>query len=79
MSTAVTWVSESITRERYPATGSQVVQLTSSPAISNNIYCEQPYCTADGRRLIFNSDRTGVPQVFAASVPDGLLESLDET
>jgi Tol biopolymer transport system component len=37
-----------------------------------------PYYSPDNRWVIFNSDRTGVPHVFAASVPDGLLASLDE-
>ena len=49
----VVWVKECIYRERYPASGSQVVQLTSAPCISYGIYCEQPYCSADGRRLAF--------------------------
>jgi len=47
----ILWSKECIYRERYPATGSQVVQLTSAPYISTSIYCEQPYCTGDGRRL----------------------------
>ena len=36
-----------------------------------------PYLTPDCRWVIFNSDRTGIPQVYAARVPDGLLESLE--
>ena len=49
----VMWRSEAIERETFPATGSRVIQLTSAPVISDNIYCEQPYCTADGKRLVF--------------------------
>lgn len=37
-----------------------------------------PYFTPDNRWVIFNSDRTGIPQVFAAWIPDGLLEELEE-
>ena len=36
-----------------------------------------PYLTGDNKWVIFNSDRTGTPQVYAASVPVGLLESLE--
>jgi hypothetical protein len=35
-----------------------------------------PYLTADNRWLIFNSTRSGHPQVYGARVPKGLLESL---
>jgi Tol biopolymer transport system component len=37
-----------------------------------------PYLSPDNRWVVSNSDRTGIPHVFAARVPDGLLESLDE-
>lgn len=36
-----------------------------------------PYFTPDRKWVIFNSDRTGTPQVYAASVPEGLLEELE--
>ncbi len=36
-----------------------------------------PYFTPDCRWVIFNSNRTGLPHVWAATVPDGLLESLE--
>lgn len=36
-----------------------------------------PYITADNRRVVFNSDRTGVCQVHAARVSDEFLRSLD--
>jgi oligogalacturonide lyase len=35
-----------------------------------------PYYSPDKRWVIYNSDRTGIPHVYAARVPDGLLESL---
>ena len=35
-----------------------------------------PNITPDNRRVIFNSDRTGICQVYAALIPAGFLESL---
>jgi len=35
-----------------------------------------PYMTSDNKWVVFNSDRTGLPQVYIASVPDGFLASL---
>ena len=35
------------------------------------------YLSADFRWLVFNSDRTGAPQVYAAKVPEGLFDGLD--
>lgn len=32
--------------------GAIVTRLTSGVAMANNIYCEQPYCSPDGRRLV---------------------------
>lgn len=36
-----------------------------------------PYFTPDNQHVIFNSDRTGLPQVYAAHVPASLLEELE--
>jgi oligogalacturonide lyase len=36
-----------------------------------------PYMSPDNRWVIFNSDRTGIPHVFAAKIPEGLLEELE--
>jgi len=36
-----------------------------------------PHVTADNRRLIYASDRTGIPQVYAAEVPPEFLASLE--
>ncbi len=36
-----------------------------------------PYFSPDCRWVIYNSDCTGVPHVYAARVPEGLLEDLD--
>jgi len=35
------------------------------------------YFTGDTQHIVFNSDRTGLPQVYLATVPEGLLEILD--
>ena len=35
-----------------------------------------PYFTPDCRHVIFNSDRTGIAQIYVATLPEGLLESL---
>jgi len=49
----IRWITEAIIRETYASTGSQIIQITSAPVISNNIYCEQAYCTSDGKRFAF--------------------------
>lgn len=36
-----------------------------------------PYLTADNKRIVFGSTRTGTPQVYAAELPNGLWESLE--
>ena len=38
-----------------------------------------PYFTTDGKSAIFNSDRSGVPQIYRIEIPDGLLEGLDSS
>ncbi len=36
-----------------------------------------PYFTSDNQWVVFNSDRTGITQIYLARVPDGFLKSLD--
>jgi len=36
-----------------------------------------PFFSPDGRYALFNSDRTGLAQIYAAEIPEGLLEELD--
>ncbi|RLE78180.1 MAG: hypothetical protein DRJ56_00725 [Thermoprotei archaeon] len=50
---SVRWLAESVRRGRDPSSGSELVQLTSSPVISDCIYGEQPPCTPDGVRIAF--------------------------
>jgi len=35
-----------------------------------------PYLTSDNKYVVFNSDRTGLPQVYIASVPEEFLRSI---
>jgi hypothetical protein len=37
-----------------------------------------PYITTDNSAVIFNSDRSGVPQVYRIEIPQGLLDGLHE-
>lgn len=46
------WQQESCDLYFDPHSGARVVQLTSAAMISNNIYGEQPYTSADGKRVI---------------------------
>jgi len=45
------WWPESCDREIDADSGSQLRQISSSSLTTNNIYCEQPYCSVDGNRL----------------------------
>ncbi len=49
---AIQWAQESCDLMDDPASGARIIQLTSAAAISNNIYGEQPYCSADGKRIV---------------------------
>ncbi len=48
----IKWGQESCDLRDDPVSGARIIQLTSAAAISNNIYGEQPYCSADGKRLV---------------------------
>jgi hypothetical protein len=37
-----------------------------------------PFSSPDARHILFNSDRTGLPQIYAAEVPEGFLEDLEQ-
>ena len=60
------------------ATGRSVILCRSetTPASPQWIHTH-PYFTADNRSVIFNSDRSGVPQIYRVEVPSGLLEGMD--
>jgi len=40
--------------------------------------CPEPYFTPDCKWVIYNSGRTGSPHIYAATVPAGMLEELEE-
>jgi hypothetical protein len=48
----IQWAHESCDLMDDPDSGARIIQLTSAAAVSNNIYGEQPYCSADGKRII---------------------------
>jgi hypothetical protein len=49
---AIAWAAESSDLYDDPVSGARIVQLTSGGYTSNNIYCEQPYTSPDGKRVI---------------------------
>ncbi|NQU09633.1 hypothetical protein HQ590_02490 [bacterium] len=54
-----------------------LVSSTGASGGGNGATHPHPYITADNRYVIFNSDQYGVPQVLAAEIPAGFLESLN--
>jgi hypothetical protein len=48
---AIQWAQECCDRYIDPDSGSRVIQMTSSAAMSNNVYGEQPYTSPDGKRI----------------------------
>jgi len=46
-----------------PESQATVIRMTSSSLPSRNIYCEQPYCSPDGRRFLIER----IPDVFSLS------------
>lgn len=55
------WVPESIPAGADPACGAEILQLTSQPVISTNIYCEQRFASADGSRIAISREPFGRP------------------
>jgi hypothetical protein len=53
-----------------------VCESKTSPSRSQNTH-PHPYLTPDLRWVIFNSNREGVPHIYAAAVPEGMVEGLD--
>lgn len=56
----------------------KLIGLTGASLGTNQYTHPHPYLSPDCRWVIFTSDRTGQPHVYALRIPDGLLESLDE-
>ncbi|MHC4727222.1 MAG: hypothetical protein ACYS17_08315 [Planctomycetota bacterium] len=57
-------------------TGYEISMLTTSPAKDNKIYQTHPNWIADGRHIVFVSDRTGTNQYFALSTDTGEITQL---
>ncbi len=57
-------------------TGLEIFMLTTSSAQDNKIYQTHPNWTADGRHIVFMSDRAGTSQYFALSVNTGAITQL---
>lgn len=59
-------------------TGKYRVLVENSGASGGGNQCTHthPYLTADNRYVVYNADPDGIPQVFAARLPDGFLASL---
>jgi len=53
-----------------------LVENTEGSTSGNQCTHTHPYLTADNRHVIYNADPQGTPQVFAARLPPGFLESL---
>jgi len=59
-------------------TGLKVTMLTTSPAKDNKIYQTHPNWTADGRHIVFMSDRSGANQYYAVSEETGTIVQLTD-
>jgi Tol biopolymer transport system component len=60
------------------ATGRVRVLCSSGASLGRPQYTHtHPFFSPDARHVLFNSDRTGLGQIYAATVPDGFLASLD--
>ena len=63
-------------RYRDSVTGAEITMLTTSAAKDNKIYQTHPNWTADGRYVVFMSDRSGTNQYFAVSTETGIIFQL---
>src|ERR1051325_8065537 len=61
-----------------PDTGARVHQLTAHSSISHPTYFLQSSFFPDGQAMVFTSYRTGAPQRFEATFPDGPLRQLTD-
>ncbi len=63
---------------RDPATGTEVVQWTQAPCKNHHLYFTSHSVTADGRWLVFLSDRDGHPNLYAIGREDGRIWRLTD-
>jgi hypothetical protein len=73
----VAWTLEGIACDPDPACGAVVEQLTSQPVISTNVYPEQRFASADGRRVVLERRPFGGPvETWVADLPSRRLARL---
>ena len=64
------WFSERIQCGKDQASGAEIIQITSNAVISTNIYCEQRYASADGRRIaIQRTPFSGPSEIWVCDLP----------
>src|SRR5687768_6457786 len=64
------WSPEAIERGVDKHVSARLVQLTSAPIISHDIYCEERYTSADGSRVAFHRSPPGEPeQLWVCDLP----------
>ncbi len=61
-----------------PLTGRRVTRFTSSRGTDQHPYFTGPAVTADGQHLVFISDRTGNPNIFALDMASGQIVQLTD-
>jgi len=59
-------------------TGAEVIRLTSHEAPSNHIYFTNNSFYDNGRKIVFESDRTGIPNFFSLDLKSGEIDQLTE-
>jgi len=60
------------------ATGARVIEWTKGPHKNQHLYFTSPSVTTDDRWLVFLSDRTGSPNLFAIDRRDGAIRQLSD-
>jgi oligogalacturonide lyase len=61
-----------------PETGVTIWQMTDAPAVHHHLYFTNPSITPNGRTLLFVSHRSGAPNLFTASLPDGEIAQITD-
>ncbi len=63
---------------RDPATGAEIIQWTQAPGKNHHLYFTSHSVTADGRWLVFLSDRDGHPNLYKIERADGSIRQLSD-
>jgi hypothetical protein len=77
------WIADDLEEARVTIgslrTGRSHVLLHSNATLTKGDQCGHPHAsiTPDNQWAVFNSDREGVPHLYAARIPEGLLEELE--